>query len=124
MCNFIAIAWLETLLSRLDDTVAVDHGHKKSSGETFVAIVLKPTPVQRAVTTLETVGGNLALVQEDAEEDPDESPAKRQQLLLVWRLQAVTLHSCRRVLAGKPSACRPPSHPRPGWGERQRPGPL
>ena len=62
MCIFIAIAWLESLLSRLDDTVAVDHGHKKSSEETFVALVLTSTPVQRAVTTLETVGGNLALV--------------------------------------------------------------
>ena len=40
------------VLSTLNDTLAIDHSHTKRLGETFVAIVLTTTSVQRTVTTL------------------------------------------------------------------------
>ena len=42
--NGLAAAWLEQLRSTLDQHVAVDHGHKKSTGETCVGVTLRPIP--------------------------------------------------------------------------------
>ena len=61
MCNSIAIAWLELLLGKLDGTVAVDHGHRKSTGENFVSIVLKPIVAQADGKDIHPAAGGSSL---------------------------------------------------------------
>ena len=45
--NGLAVAWLEHLRGTLNQTVAVDHGHRKSTGEAFVSVTLRPVLVQQ-----------------------------------------------------------------------------
>ena len=42
MRNGLTIAWLHQVRENLADAVSVDHGHRKSSGETHICIVLRP----------------------------------------------------------------------------------
>ena len=44
MSNCLTIAWLHQMRENLASAVSVDHGHRKSSGEAHICIVLRPLP--------------------------------------------------------------------------------
>ena len=44
MRNVVATYWINFVLHALPDTVAVDHGHRNSQGESHISILCKPIP--------------------------------------------------------------------------------
>ena len=74
MRNMLVIYTLQSMLTHINEAVVVDHGHRKSNGETHVSFSMKPLPT---ATGMENVGAPARpdLVREHVQPTLDSSDA-------------------------------------------------